>query len=118
MLLQQERQPLSVPSFVPSRVSLPRLLISADTSPHFLRVAAPNRQLLRDALASVAPRAWHTGCSVSRSTGGATVQSVVKPAHQMRTKPFLQNLKDYVGFTDQSTQILQSFHATAAPHFA
>ena len=36
----------------------------------------------------------------------------------MRSKPFLQNLKDYVGFTDRSTQVLHSFHATAAPHFA
>jgi signal transduction histidine kinase len=36
----------------------------------------------------------------------------------MRSKPFLQNLKDYVGFTDRSTQVLQSFHATATPHFA
>jgi len=35
----------------------------------------------------------------------------------MLSKPFFQNLKDYVGFSDRSTQILQSFHATAAPHF-
>jgi two-component system sensor histidine kinase HydH len=35
----------------------------------------------------------------------------------MRSKPFLQNLKDYVGFTDRSTELLQSFHAAAAPHF-
>jgi signal transduction histidine kinase len=36
----------------------------------------------------------------------------------MRSKPFLQNLKDYVGFTDRSTQLLQAFHDMAAPHFA
>jgi signal transduction histidine kinase len=36
----------------------------------------------------------------------------------MHSKPFLQNLKDYVGFTDRSTQVLQAFHARAAPHFA
>jgi len=36
----------------------------------------------------------------------------------MRSKPFLQNLKDYVGFTDHSTQVLQSFRAKAEPHFA
>jgi signal transduction histidine kinase len=36
----------------------------------------------------------------------------------MRSKAFLQNLKDYVGFTDRSTQVLQAFHAAAAPHFA
>jgi len=34
----------------------------------------------------------------------------------MRSKPFLQNLKDYVGFTDGSTQLLQAFHDMAAPH--
>ena len=36
----------------------------------------------------------------------------------MRSKPFLQNLKDYVGFTDRSTQLLRGFHAAAVPHFA
>ncbi len=46
------------------------------------------------------------------------MQSVVKPADTMLSKSFLQNLKDYVGFTDRSTQLLQSFHAKAAPHFA
>ena len=46
------------------------------------------------------------------------MQSVVKSGLTMRSKPFLQNLKDYVGFTDRSTQVLQSFHATATPHFA
>lgn len=38
--------------------------------------------------------------------------------HPMHSKPLLQNLKDYVGFTDRSTEVLQSFHAAAAPHFA
>jgi len=47
----------------------------------------------------------------------STLRSVVKPGAQMLSKPFFQNLKDYVGFSDRSTQILQSFHATAAPHF-
>jgi len=46
------------------------------------------------------------------------VQSVVKREQTMRSKPFLQNLKDYVGFTDHSTQVLQSFRAKAEPHFA
>jgi len=34
----------------------------------------------------------------------------------MRTKSFLQNLKDYVGFTDQSTEVLRAFHPLAVPH--
>ena len=46
------------------------------------------------------------------------MQSVVKREQTMRSKPFLQNLKDYVGFTDHSTQVLQSFRAKAEPHFA
>ncbi|HET6146588.1 MAG TPA: protoglobin domain-containing protein [Polyangia bacterium] len=36
----------------------------------------------------------------------------------MQSKPFFQNLKDYVGFTERSTQVLRSFHPAAAPHFA
>ena len=39
-------------------------------------------------------------------------------ASRMASGTFLQSLKDYVGFTDRSTQALQSFHAAAAPHFA
>jgi two-component system, NtrC family, sensor histidine kinase HydH len=36
----------------------------------------------------------------------------------MTAESFLQSLKDYVGFTEGSTRALQSFHATATPHFA
>ena len=43
---------------------------------------------------------------------------MVKTAESMRSKTFLQNLKDYVGFSDRSTAALQSFHPAAAPHFA
>jgi two-component system sensor histidine kinase HydH len=44
--------------------------------------------------------------------------SVIQHPQPMQSKPFFQSLKDYVGFTDRSTQILQSFHAAAEPHFA
>jgi two-component system sensor histidine kinase HydH len=36
----------------------------------------------------------------------------------MGANTFLQSLKDYVGFTDASTESLRSFHASASPHFA
>jgi two-component system sensor histidine kinase HydH len=36
----------------------------------------------------------------------------------MGATSFLQSLKDYVGFTDASTESLRLFHASASPHFA
>jgi two-component system sensor histidine kinase HydH len=42
---------------------------------------------------------------------------MVEHPHKMIAESFLQGIKDYVGFTDRSTQALRSFHPAAAPHF-
>ena len=85
----------------PRREAFPQDL---DRRPHFLRGLTPGRHFLRD------PAAWHSPvrpgipvaahCSRDEEPGAISGKTVDRT---MRSKPFLQNLKDYVGFTDRST---------------